>query len=1025
MKATLTRGRAGSLGSDETLEEGDFTMDDSSSTSTAGPFPGTSHCTDRLTRSWNLDITNVCKSEGTSPASSTVTRNVAERPGQPKLASPESKIGTSMPSLRHSQTISNTSTCISPVGSSSIQREWGRSFRLFNTSRCFGSTCGLLVRESFHHMHRANLISTLYGKTCLDNDRSPHASPHVRPNGTSSCGSPCAPYYGHNPSLEMLRGSSIVSFYTNATNSPALTCQDMASSVSPHTPLRYMSIPTILVLAKYATGGGQLLESSLSRFQKELPTLLSTLRTFLALNGETIIVSDSDHRVEIKRGGFIGVGGFAILYIGVNTVKGELVAIKEIKMDDVDDVRALKAVEKEFALLKSLRHPNIVNYHFFEHSRSQRVCRIVMELLAGDSMLQLLQRYGPLKETVLRKLARDLLSAIDFIHKNGIFHRDIKPANILISHHGKVKLCDFGCGKRVFEISRPTSCIIGTPVYMSPEFIKGEADHKADIWSFACSLFEMGTGLLPWHHSGVKDNLPLMFYITTTSETPLAFFSRGNGCDFSPEFLNFLELCFTRNPEKRPDAEELMGHPWLNNSVSSSTDLTTVMLSDRLSLPTSAAAAHGIDSAISQSRTLNAFGTKTPKHRSSVFFDRTFNTDNFSNSDRDVEIKSAVSTQTGAPFEDEILCQHELEEVAAIITVERCTKLMVSPELRIRTHDRGLPELSGATRENSSILPRNISVTPSSPSQRGVIGASLDFPSSVFSPEHSIVHESFHFNHTQLGPSAGNFFLPNDIPEFAYQQYLRINDSGNLEFATVTEYDNDVQMENSVLLQRPTSGDISPFSISHNSRFIHPLRSSSLSWRSTTPTTGERQPASPKHTGSIITVAPRGESPFLHTSNLHTHTCPHISSLPLLLRSNGFGPHVSPPPPGAHLNNLNGDELSQLHSPLSIASHRKAPLSALHEKVKPHADGKLHMSFCVNTAHGDEMNVELKVDVNNVHCKMVDNQPNFFIAFSDSIKEQITAKLREAAQSSEELPLPGSSRASTPYRAASRSMQSS
>ncbi|CCW70514.1 unnamed protein product [Phytomonas sp. Hart1] len=1022
MRATLFQEDSGCLGSDGTLEEGDFTVDNSSSTSTAGPFTETPHGVDRLTRLWNLEITNVCRSEGTSPASSTVTRNLAGRIGHPRLTSPGSKIGTSIPSLRHSQTISNTSTCVSPVGSS-VPREWGKSFRLFNTSRCFGSTCGLWVRESIH-MHRSNLMNTFYGKPGLDNDRSPHTSPHGKHNGTSSCGSPCLSYYGNTSSFDILRGSSIVSFYTNVINSPGMNSHDLTPSISPQSPLRHTGIPTILVLAKYATGGGQLLESSLLRFQKELPTLLSVLRTFLALNGETIIVSDNDHRVEIKRGGIIGVGGFAKVYVGVNTVKGELVAIKEIKMDDVDDVKALKIVEKEFALLKSLRHPNIVNYHFFEHSRSQKVCRIVMELLAGDSMLQLLQRYRPLKETVLRKLARDLLSAINYIHRNGIFHRDIKPANILIDHHGKVKLCDFGSAKRVFEISRPTSCIIGTPVYMSPELIKGEADHKADIWSFACSLFEMGTGLSPWHHSGVKDNLPLMFYIITTSETPLASFSRGTGCDFSLEFLNFLELCFTRDPERRPDAEELLGHSWLSNNGSSSVDMTTVMLSDRLSPPTAGAGVHVVDGVIPQLQTFNTFGTRTPRQRSSLFFDRTFTGDNFSNSDRDIEIKSAASTQTGAPFEEEILCQHELEEIAAIIAVERCTRLMVSPELGARSHDRVLPEVSGGTRENSLVFPRNISVTPSSSSQRGYVGASIDFPSSVFSPEHSIVHENFHFNYTQLGQSAGNFFLPNDVPEFAFQQYLRINDFGNLEFANVTEYDNNIQMESSVLLPRSTSGDTSPFSISYNSRFINPLHSGSLSWRSTTPTPGERQLASPKNTGSILTMAPRSESPFLHNTNMHSHTCLPTSSIPLLTRPNGLARAVSSTPSGTYLTNLNSEDLSQLHSPLSIASQRKFPLVMLYEKVKPQADGKLHMSFCVNTAHGDEMNVELKVDVNNVHCKMIDNQPNFFIAFSDSIKEQITLKLREAAQSSEEAPFHGSSRASTPYGTTSYSVHS-
>jgi len=112
-----------------------------------------------------------------------------------------------------------------------------------------------------------------------------------------------------------------------------------------------------------------------------------------------------------------------------------------------------------------------------------------------------------------------------------------------------------------------SSCIIGTPVYMSPEFIKGQCKQPADIWSLGCTIFELITGLPPWHHTGVRDHLPLMFYITTTSESPLVF-PKDEQREFSEDFINFMEKCFERDPMKRPSAKELLKHPWVAATAS-------------------------------------------------------------------------------------------------------------------------------------------------------------------------------------------------------------------------------------------------------------------------------------------------------------------------------------------------------------------------------------------------------------------------------------------------------------------------
>lgn len=297
----------------------------------------------------------------------------------------------------------------------------------------------------------------------------------------------------------------------------------------------------------------------------ELSAAYKQLKDYIVANGQTTVSHDSQLPVNIKKGKFIGSGGFAQVYCGINVSSGELVAIKEIQVTGGSRAE-LAAVEQEFALLRALKHTNVVRYLLFEHSVSQKVCRIVMEFMAGGSTQTVCQKFGPLSEAILKKYTKDIFSGLAFIHEHGIIHRDIKSANLLVSGDGTVKLADFGCSKRITEISSATSFVIGTPIYMSPEFIRGDTSPKIDVWAAGCTIFELATGLQPWHHTRIKDHLPLMYHITTSSDTPLMV-PTSDPRTFSAEFLDFLEKCFLRDPLKRPDAKTLLEHPWLDSTL--------------------------------------------------------------------------------------------------------------------------------------------------------------------------------------------------------------------------------------------------------------------------------------------------------------------------------------------------------------------------------------------------------------------------------------------------------------------------
>lgn len=992
-----------------------------SSTSTAGPPPDSNVHTGRFSRpQWSLATGNQHgsgrNSNGSSCSTHTLKINHTEsyRPG----AGPDDSRSDSSHRRResNSRTMSNTSVSVSPMGSSTPQ-EWGKSFRLFNTSRFLpgasqsrqreGSATYMYRNAFLHGRHgRGNSVgpdgerpflnasvthqpqSSFFGAFGGQNNRTGFWPPENSVSGMLTAASPFGGLGGAGAS--------------GSTGSPLLSSRHASAAFLPRNVSSLHNVHR--AVASCAMGS---VVCTASQAQMDLPIAMNALRSYISMCGKTIIKGDAAHPIEIKKGILIGAGGFAKVFAGVNTVRGELVAIKEIDIAGLEDIAALNEIEGEFALLKSLHHPNIVSYALFEHSKSQQVCRIVMELLAGDSTLHLLQKFGPLTEAVLRIVARSILRAIRFIHSEGIFHRDIKPANILVSHRGEVKLCDFGCSKRVSELNKAASCIIGTPVYMAPEFIKGEANHKADIWSMACSLFELSTGLLPWYHSGVKDNLPLMFYITTTYDSPMVFPTPDARNEFSAEFLNFMDLCFTRNVGARPEAEELLKHPWILG-----TRLPIVVNPPSVFLN------------LHQDNFFNmkGFGTTGKSSAFSSPRDSAVERDDASLNGSDALQKSVSTSPTLNPAEEEVACQQELEGVAAATALDLCAALVCSPEMLVRCREElAQPDIGSGTGDTSPSLTRTLSIPSPALSHRGPVSLSIgEFPSPFFTPEHSMVHENFYYNQVSLGASGGNFVLPlgldlDGAPPL--QQYLRINEEGNLDMVHLP----DDELEDSTHV-RSSAGD-SVYGALHPGRVLSPARNSSFSRGSLSPriaaglnahgatdrafspllvTSGTfSRGESPSRGGMSVPPSPQGiPAPpllFRPAPLLATTTTTNVTSPP---GSQNGSPHMSHISPTSTSKGGSNHDAATPHTPRSdssVSMQRSGSFRGLPERLKPQADGKLHMSFSVSTAPGHAVSVELNVDVADVQCKLVDNLPNFVVAFTDDVRNQITNRIKEVS----------------------------
>ncbi|GGZ01027.1 serine/threonine-protein kinase [Streptomyces poonensis] len=207
----------------------------------------------------------------------------------------------------------------------------------------------------------------------------------------------------------------------------------------------------------------------------------------------------------------IGRGGMGEVWRAKDESLGRHVAVKCLKpLNDRDRTghtfaRVLRErFRREARVAAALQHRGVTVVHDF--GEADGVLYLVMELLEGRNLSQLLEdnRGHPLAVADVVDIAGQGAAALAYTHRQGIVHRDLKPANIMRLTDGTVKICDFGIarlGRDIGLTSRltGTGIAMGTPHYMSPEQIGGDRiDHRSDLYSFGCVLYEIATGVPPF-----------------------------------------------------------------------------------------------------------------------------------------------------------------------------------------------------------------------------------------------------------------------------------------------------------------------------------------------------------------------------------------------------------------------------------------------------------------------------------------------------------------------------------------------
>jgi serine/threonine protein kinase/tetratricopeptide (TPR) repeat protein len=264
----------------------------------------------------------------------------------------------------------------------------------------------------------------------------------------------------------------------------------------------------------------------------------------------------------------IGRGGMGMVYRGKDTQTGNVVAIKQLKPDLLDDSFTSRFL-REAEVMRRLSHPHILTI-YDTISDAQAGYYLVMEYIGGGSLWDELQAYVQLPIPRVLTLSQNLASALMMVHQQGIIHRDIKPANVLIADDASPRLSDFGVihitGKTTIT---QTGALVGTIDYLPPEVFNGRpVTHQADIWAFGVMLYEMIAGVRPFTGATVGEtihNIITNFPANLIDLRP----------DMPKNLILLVDWMLLKDPEDRI-ADMTIVHQTLSEILSGGKNLTTL-----------------------------------------------------------------------------------------------------------------------------------------------------------------------------------------------------------------------------------------------------------------------------------------------------------------------------------------------------------------------------------------------------------------------------------------------------------------
>ena len=261
----------------------------------------------------------------------------------------------------------------------------------------------------------------------------------------------------------------------------------------------------------------------------------------------------------------LGAGAIATVYLATQEPLGRKVAIKALKSTIPPTSTFATQLEREARVLSGLTHPNIVL--LLDYVKTETQMYLVLEYISGFSLSELLAKKPKLRPEMVAAIGAEVAQGLAHAHERAVVHRDVKPANVILSRQGEVKIVDFSIAHRerlpsadepaAFDTETPargtaqpgrgTQPAFGTPAYMAPEQLLGEAvDARSDLFSLGVVLYQLLCGVRPFDKPGEK-RAPAY-----ASRTSPAVQLRQRAPDVPRALERVVMRCIEKHPADRP-----------------------------------------------------------------------------------------------------------------------------------------------------------------------------------------------------------------------------------------------------------------------------------------------------------------------------------------------------------------------------------------------------------------------------------------------------------------------------------------
>ena len=260
----------------------------------------------------------------------------------------------------------------------------------------------------------------------------------------------------------------------------------------------------------------------------------------------------------------LGEGGMAEVWYAENEI-GKPAAVKILFEKLTSNAQVLERFHNEALVMVKLNHQNIRQVYSYGYL-GNRHC-IVMEYLEGDDLLNLMKQGRRFTNEELKLWWNQIVSALNYTHKQGVVHRDIKPSNLFLDREGNIKLLDFGIAKIMENTSlTQTGSMMGTLMYMSPEQVMDSKniDYRTDIYSLAVTFVHLLTGKKPYDSDTTSDFQIRERIVYTPFDVRI----------LPVEWQGFLAPYLEKEPQKRPELRKFDPTPLVNPVVATPASYT-------------------------------------------------------------------------------------------------------------------------------------------------------------------------------------------------------------------------------------------------------------------------------------------------------------------------------------------------------------------------------------------------------------------------------------------------------------------